>query len=373
VDSQVTCSGPVGPCDGGQDCDPNTGTCVDLPNPPDGTSCEDGLFCNGAETCRSGVCEPGVNPCQSNEPCVTSACDEAQDSCSSECAQPGITCPDDKVFECDVVDPDFGDPVIDDPCSITPVVECVEDHQPGKLPQEAHITRTCTITNDCGNSAQCSYTIDIVDTTPPEVTCPPDLEFECDAVGDFGEPIVSDNCDPNPNVTVEVTTVTNDCVPTTAGVVIPPKFTTTRTITVSDGTTVIATGDTGGNVTQCVQTINIFDRTPPTFPECPTAVNGCIGDPLQFTPPACDDTCGGCSVQCTRSDGRPLTAPIDSADVTISCVAYDDCLNASAACTIPVDTSTCAIPTVSEWGMAVLALLLLIGGKLYFGRRTSLA
>jgi len=372
VDSEVSCDGPSGPCDGGQECDPNTGTCVDLPNPPDGTSCEDGLYCNGAETCQSGVCAPGENPCQSNEPCVSSVCDEAQDSCSEDCAQPGITCPDDLVFECDVANPDFGDPVIDDPCSITPVVACVEDHQPGKLPQEEHITRTCTITNDCGNSAQCSYTIDIVDTTPPEVTCPPDLEFECDAVGDFGEPIVSDNCDANPDVTIEVTTVTNDCVPTTAGVVIPPKFTTTRKVTVTDGTTALASGNTG-NVTECIQTINIFDTTPPTFPECPTAVNGCIGDPLEFTPPTCEDTCGDCSVQCTRSDGRPLTAPIDSADVTISCIAYDDCLNASADCTIGVDTNACNIPTVSEWGLAVLALLLLIGGKLYFGRRSSLA
>jgi hypothetical protein len=32
-----------------------------------------------------------------------------------------------------------------------------------------------------------------------------------------------------------------------------------------------------------------------------------------------------------------------------------------------------AIPTVSEWGIVVLTLLLLIGAKIYFGRRQAAA
>jgi len=31
------------------------------------------------------------------------------------------------------------------------------------------------------------------------------------------------------------------------------------------------------------------------------------------------------------------------------------------------------IPTVSEWGLVILALLLLVAGKVYFGRRTALS
>jgi len=368
LDSEVTCSGPTGPCDGGQECDPATGTCIDLPDVPDGTSCDDGLFCNGEETCQSAQCEPGVPPCVDDDACTVDSCDEAADTCQFDCVEPAITCPNDLVFECDIVDPDFGDPTIDDDCSVAPVVECVEDRTPGKLPQEERIVRTCAVTNDCGNSAQCSYTIEIVDTTPPEVTCPPDLEFECDEVGEFGEPVVTDNCDPDPEVTIEVETIVNDCAPQTAGVVIPPKFTTTRTVTVSDGTAAIATGDTG-NVTQCVQTIQIFDTTPPTIPECPPSVPGCVGEALVFTPPACFDSCGDCTVTCTRSDNEPLNAPVTGEDVVITCVAQDACETSSSACTIEVDTSTCAIPTVSDWGMAVLALLLLIAGKLYFGVR----
>jgi hypothetical protein len=34
-----------------------------------------------------------------------------------------------------------------------------------------------------------------------------------------------------------------------------------------------------------------------------------------------------------------------------------------------IECSHKAIPTMSQWGLAVLTLLLLIGAKVYFGRR----
>jgi len=42
--------------------------------------CADGTFCNGAETCVDGSCEAGVAPCEVGE-----TCDEASESCVSEC------------------------------------------------------------------------------------------------------------------------------------------------------------------------------------------------------------------------------------------------------------------------------------------------
>lgn len=47
---------------------------------PDGTSCEDELFCNGAETCQSGSCVAGAEPCLSSE-----RCNEETDVCDSNC------------------------------------------------------------------------------------------------------------------------------------------------------------------------------------------------------------------------------------------------------------------------------------------------
>ena len=41
--------------------------------------CDDGLFCNGQETCQAGVCISGENPC----PAADGGCDEETDSCQS--------------------------------------------------------------------------------------------------------------------------------------------------------------------------------------------------------------------------------------------------------------------------------------------------
>ena len=46
---------------------------------PDGTSCDDGLFCNGQETtCAAGACQQGAAPCLFN-------CDEGSDTCLAGC------------------------------------------------------------------------------------------------------------------------------------------------------------------------------------------------------------------------------------------------------------------------------------------------
>lgn len=56
-------------------CDPITNTCS---NVPDDATCNDGLFCNGVETCNgvTGDCLPGSNPCAPGE-----GCDEVLDRC----------------------------------------------------------------------------------------------------------------------------------------------------------------------------------------------------------------------------------------------------------------------------------------------------
>ncbi|MEE9293583.1 MAG: thrombospondin type 3 repeat-containing protein [Phycisphaerae bacterium] len=62
--SDSDCTDPTTPR-----CNTDTGTCVECVTDP---HCDDGLFCNGAETCADGVCQAGANPCQQGE-----ACDEA--------------------------------------------------------------------------------------------------------------------------------------------------------------------------------------------------------------------------------------------------------------------------------------------------------
>jgi hypothetical protein len=87
-------SGEVTPIDDGVDCtedvcDPNTGIVTHTPNDGD---CDDGLFCNGAETCDPVLdCRPGTNPCV-----PPLFCDEVGDTCigclTDEDCDDGVDC-----------------------------------------------------------------------------------------------------------------------------------------------------------------------------------------------------------------------------------------------------------------------------------------
>ena len=44
--------------------------------------CDDGLYCNGAETCVAGVCQAGTPPCDDGVACTIDSCDEATQSCT---------------------------------------------------------------------------------------------------------------------------------------------------------------------------------------------------------------------------------------------------------------------------------------------------
>jgi cysteine-rich repeat protein len=88
------CDG-AGTCGGGapRDCDDGIGCTVDscnegtdsCVNTPDDTACDDGLFCNGAETCDATQdCQAGTPvDCDDADICTDDSCDEATDSCDN--------------------------------------------------------------------------------------------------------------------------------------------------------------------------------------------------------------------------------------------------------------------------------------------------
>ena len=62
--SGTVCRAAAGACDVAETCSGTAGqSCPGNGFMPDGTGCPDGLFCNGAETCQSGVCTDNDNPC----------------------------------------------------------------------------------------------------------------------------------------------------------------------------------------------------------------------------------------------------------------------------------------------------------------------
>jgi len=56
--------------------------CVNDPGPLEGTVCDDGLYCNGKETCIDGSCvQSSGDPCE-NGPTCADACNEANNNCT---------------------------------------------------------------------------------------------------------------------------------------------------------------------------------------------------------------------------------------------------------------------------------------------------
>ncbi len=369
---------PKGVCDNPDICN-DLGQCVQNAKPagticrPAVNECDAPEFCDGtSKDCTPDVCLPEHSPCTNDEDSCT--VDECDGFCvcthTDPCGTPIINCPPDLVFECDAVG-DFGNTTVEDVCNPKAQADCSEDSTPGKLPREETIIRTCSYTSECGRTVMCDQRIDVVDTTAPVVTCPPDRTFECDAIGDFGEATIEDNCDTFPDVTIEVEEVIKDCTPDgAAGITPPPKLTIVRTITATEGHTAVATGEP--NIGTCVQNIEIVDSHPPVLVNCPESVTTCDGDSsLPFVPPTCTDPCGECTVTCVRSDGLPLHDPVPAPPITINCVASDECINESSCEFVVSEREDCfaRIPTVSSWGLVILTLLLLTGAKIYFGRR----
>lgn len=46
-------------------------------------ACDDGMYCNGPETCSAGACAAGVAACEDNNPCTDDTCTESSDSCTN--------------------------------------------------------------------------------------------------------------------------------------------------------------------------------------------------------------------------------------------------------------------------------------------------
>src|SRR5207253_538890 len=111
-------------------------------------------------------------------------------------------------------------------------------------------TRTWAATDPCGNSAQCSQTVNVIDTTIPLINCSStNKTVQLGAAWTFDAPTATDNGGTNIAITAvgTVTNTANHCGNT---------FDATRTWTATDAC---------GNSAQCSQTVNIIDTTIPVI------------------------------------------------------------------------------------------------------------
>lgn len=66
----------------------SSSTTTTINNPTECTSdveCDDGIFCNGAETCMDGTCRPGTDPCPAGTECI-----EEADECREQIPVPNV-------------------------------------------------------------------------------------------------------------------------------------------------------------------------------------------------------------------------------------------------------------------------------------------
>jgi hypothetical protein len=150
------------------------------------TECDDGVFCNGEETCVDGECRAGIAPCGDNE-----VCDEDTDSCVRLCAA-----------DADCTDGNFcnGDETcVDGRCAAGAVpctggLFCDEDNNV--------CTSACTTNEQCDDGVFCNGPETCVagacvaGAAPCEAgqTCDED-DDECESADDVGDDQADDNDD----------------------------------------------------------------------------------------------------------------------------------------------------------------------------------
>ncbi len=277
----------------------------------------------------------------------TSVC--TQTITMTDLTPPVITCPGDVTINCeDSSDPsDTGMATATDNCG-NPTVTWDDDQSTASCIGTYTITRTWTATDNCDNTSTCVQIIEVEDMTAPSITCPPNTTVDCtSSMSPFvtGEPVVSDNCDPDPDVSFNDNIIDGPCIGT---------YTIERTFTVIDDCSNFAT---------CLQIIEVEDNDGPFIgiqAEDLTVECDGSGNTAQLNAWLADnggavavDNCG------TLTWTNDFTALSDdcgaTGSATVIFTATDDCGNTSTTSatftiedTTPPDISTGADPLILE-------------------------
>ncbi len=271
----------------------------------------------------------------------------ATDACgnSSTCNQnillvdgiaPTITCPPNVTVSCtaNTLPASTGNATATDNCIALPMVTYSDVTSNLGCVNEYTITRTWTAIDECENSNSCVQTIVVDDSTPPTMSCPPNLTIECAAntlPTATGNTTATDNCSGVPVVTYADVTQSS---PTCA-----QEYSITRTWTATD---------ICNNISTCVQTITIDDSTVPSL-TCPANIT------IQCTASTLPENTGS-GTSTDNCDTAPLVTYTDLTTSSSTCTqeytitrtwkATDDCGNTST-CNqvITIDDSTAPVMT----------------------------
>ena len=192
-----------------------------------------------------------------------------------------VNFPADLVLECS---PDMDIPSInlafEGACS-NAAVSVSEQVVNGECEGEYQVLRTYTLTDDCGNVLQQTWTIQVVDTTPPVLmNMPEGVVLACGASLPDAFVFAVDDCDSAPVISVSASTQQFDC-----------GFAFVRTWFAVDAC---------GNVTEQTEQVLVTDDTPPFFTSIPPDLAWPCNQPLPENLATAADECS--LVQVTYSD-----------------------------------------------------------------------
>ena len=219
--------------------------------------------CPGATFSDSSAISPiltlsPINQCVNCQVWLTVTCSDGSSETrlstvtTTDSTAPSIACPANTTISCETSeDPSStGSATANDNCDLSPAIKFSDLITPGTCPNAETITRTWTAADGCGNTASCEQTINVVDLTPPSITCPADMTVECDQPTDpsnTGTATAVDNCDESPLLGHSDSETPGKC---------PQERTISRTWTATDSC---------GNESSCAQTIEVLDTTPPVI------------------------------------------------------------------------------------------------------------
>ena len=214
-------------------------------------------------------------------------------------------------------------PTATDNCGVASIVSVPAS---GEIFPVGTTTVTVTATDDAGNTDVCTFTVTVVDNTPPQLTCAPAALRNTDpgvceytVQGSEFDASAGDPCGIDPTTFINNFTGTN----TLAGAALPL------------GSTIIewTATDNNGNTSTCTTQVIVLDNQDPVV-TCPADITqdadlGC-GSRVNFTPTATDN-CGVASIVSVPASGEIF--PVGTTTVTVT--ATDDAGNTDV-CTFTV-------------------------------------
>lgn len=235
---------------------------------------------------------------------------------------------------CSVVLGDYsGDVVGSDNCTSVGNLTITQSPVSGTIISSSQLV-TMTVTDESGNSDQCSFNLAISDTTSPVITCPADISLainsNCEYVTpDFGPNVTgTDNCSSFANMTISQNPL--------AG-------------TTQNGTTavLITLTDEQGNSSTCITTISPIDNQAPqiTCPTPGTVSNGTSCDfvlPYYGTSAPVIDNCNNYTI--TQSPAQGTTVQTGTTIITLTVI---DAGGNQATCDFPLLVSESQAPTIT--------------------------